>query len=140
MFPCCHCVQVTSHSRSSSLDGNCPTYSNTAALFTSLQHGHLQSGTASERRPSSVHSAPSRNHEVPPHANASYTTNAGLSASLYNSLNTLLSQAHGKQPYARPLNDCSFSSGVSTQTQRNNSKTACVDPPLCAESDVEVKS
>ncbi|XP_075889377.1 rho guanine nucleotide exchange factor 28-like isoform X3 [Nelusetta ayraudi] len=115
--------QVSSHSRSSSLDGNCPAYRNTAALFTSLQHGHLRPGAAdaNDRHPSSVHSAPGRNHEGPPHANASYTTNAGLSASLYNSLNTLLSQAHGKQPYAqRPLNDCSFSSAVSAPPQRNN--------------------
>lgn len=130
--------QVSSHSRSSSLDGNCSVYKNTAALFASLQHSQLHP-TASDNnnQRQSILSAPKKNHDSLLHS-AGYTTNVGLSPSLYNSLNTLLSQAHSKQPpdglpfskygsnhsCPRPLNDCSqpFSSTVTTQLQRNNSK------------------
>lgn len=134
--------QVSSHSRSSSLDGNCSVYKNTAALFASLQHSQLHP-TASDNnnQRQSILSAPKKNHDGLLHSGG-YTTNVGLSASLYNSLNTLLSQAHSKQPpdglpfskygsnhsCPRPLNDSSqpFSSTVTTQPQRNNSKMNCV--------------
>lgn len=134
--------QVSSHSRSSSLDGNCSMYKNTAALFASLQHSQLHPTASDNNQRQSILSAPKKNHEGLLHS-AGYTTNVGLSASLYNSLNTLLSQAHSKQPpdglpFSKyggnhscplPLNDSSqpFGSTVTTQLQGNSSKMNCVD-------------
>lgn len=102
---------MSGHSRSSSLDGSCSANGNAAALFSSLQRG----GDASVRRPSAALPAAGRNHEGPPHTTG-YTANAGLSASLYNSLNMLLSQAHGRP---RPL-----SGAGPAQPQRNSGKNS----------------
>lgn len=126
--------KVSSHSRSGSLDGNCSVYENEAALLASLQQNHLHQ-PATNNQHQHLLSAPRKNHDGPL-SSSSYTANLGLSASLYNSLNTLLSQAHGKQPpdgltypnfsnnhsCPRPLNDSihPFSSRVATQSQRTN--------------------
>ncbi|XP_051806789.1 rho guanine nucleotide exchange factor 28-like isoform X3 [Acanthochromis polyacanthus] len=122
--------QVTSHSRSGSLDGNCSVYENEAAFLASLQQNHLHQPTTNNQH---LLSMQRKNHDGPLHS-SSYTANLGLSASLYNSLNTLLSQTHNKQPLdgltypsynhscPRPLNDSiqPFSSRVTAQPQRTN--------------------
>ncbi|TMS04037.1 Rho guanine nucleotide exchange factor 28 [Larimichthys crocea] len=126
--------KVSSHSRSGSLDGNCSVYENEAALFASLQQNHVHQ-PANNNQHQCLFSAPRKNHDAPLHSSA-YTANLGLSASLYNSLNTLLSQAHSKQPpdgvtypdYSnnhgcpRPPNDSihPFSSRVTAPSQRTN--------------------
>ncbi|XP_042343774.1 rho guanine nucleotide exchange factor 28-like isoform X2 [Plectropomus leopardus] len=129
--------QVSSHSRSGSLDGNCSVYENETALLASLQQNHLHQ-PANNNQHQRLLSAPRKNHDGPL-SGSSYTANLGLSASLYNSLNTLLSQAHSKQPpdgltypnygnnhgYPRPLND--FSSRVTVQPQRANNNFS---PPV----------
>ncbi|GAA6226441.1 rho guanine nucleotide exchange factor 28-like [Lates japonicus] len=127
--------KVSSHSRSGSLDGSCSVYENEAALLSSLQHNHPHHQPANNTQHQRLLSASRKNHDGPLHS-SSYTANLGLSASLYNSLNTLLSQAHSKQPpdsltypncssnhsCPRPLNDSvhSFSSRVTAQPQRTN--------------------
>ncbi|XP_038559107.1 rho guanine nucleotide exchange factor 28-like isoform X4 [Micropterus salmoides] len=88
--------KVADHSRSGSLDGNCSVYENEAALLASLQQNHLHQ-PANNNQHQNLLSVPRKNHDGPLHS-SSYTANLGLSASLYNSLNTLLSQAHSKQP------------------------------------------
>uniref|UniRef100_A0AAQ6AAR4 Rho guanine nucleotide exchange factor (GEF) 28a n=1 Tax=Amphiprion ocellaris TaxID=80972 RepID=A0AAQ6AAR4_AMPOC len=122
--------QVTSHSRSGSLDGNCSVYENEAAFLASLQQNHLHQPTTNNQH---LLSMQRKNHDGPLHS-SSYTANLGLSASLYNSLNTLLSQTHSKQALdgltypsynhscPRPLNDSiqPFSSRVTTQPQRTS--------------------
>ncbi|XP_029296158.1 LOW QUALITY PROTEIN: rho guanine nucleotide exchange factor 28-like [Cottoperca gobio] len=126
--------KVSSHSRSGSLDGNCSAYENETTLLASLQQNRLHQ-PANNNQHQRLLSAPRKNHDIPLHS-SSYTANLGLSASLYNSLNTLLSQAHSKQPpdgvtypnYSnnhgcpRPLNDSvhPFSSRVTAQPQRTN--------------------
>ncbi|KAM3611270.1 uncharacterized protein V6R79_015797 [Siganus canaliculatus] len=133
--------KVSSHSRSGSLDGNCSVYENEAALLASLRQNRLQP-PAKNNQHQTLLSAPIKNHDGPLPSSA-YTANLGLSASLYNSLNTLLSQAHSKQPpdgltypsyghnhgCPRPLNDSiqPFSSRVSTQPQRTNNNFS---PPV----------
>ncbi|XP_026198874.1 rho guanine nucleotide exchange factor 28-like isoform X3 [Anabas testudineus] len=132
--------KVSNHSRSGSLDGNCSVYKNEAALLASLQQNHLHQPANNNQHLLSV---PRKNHDGPLHS-ASYTANLGLSANLYNSLNTLLSQAHSKQPpdgltypnYSNnhgcppPLNDSvhPFSSRVTAPPQGTN-KTD-FSPPL----------
>ncbi|XP_070820299.1 rho guanine nucleotide exchange factor 28-like isoform X1 [Chaetodon trifascialis] len=134
--------KVSSHSRSGSLDGNCSVYENEAALLASLQQNHLHQ-PANNNQHQHLLSAPRKNHDGPLHS-SSYAANLGLSASLYNSLNTLLSQAHSKHPpdgltYAncsnnhgcpRPVNDSihPFSSRVTAQPQRTNNTH--FSPPL----------
>ncbi|XP_031711943.1 rho guanine nucleotide exchange factor 28-like isoform X4 [Anarrhichthys ocellatus] len=143
--------KVSSHSRSGSLDGNCSVYENEAALIASLQQNHL-------RRPANnnqhqhlrlLSAPPTKNRDSPLHsssyaANLGLSTSLGLSASLYNSLNTLLSQAHGKQPPdgqkypnhgnnhggPRPQNNTTqpFSSRVTAQPHGTNSTD--FSPPL----------
>uniref|UniRef100_A0A3B4ZXD1 Rho guanine nucleotide exchange factor 28-like n=1 Tax=Stegastes partitus TaxID=144197 RepID=A0A3B4ZXD1_9TELE len=124
--------QVSSHSRSGSLDGNCSVYENEAALFASLQQNHVHQ-PATNNQHQLLLSMPRKNHDGPLHS-PGYTANLGLSASLYNSLNTLLSQTHSKQALdglafpgynhgcPRPLNDSiqPFSSRVAAQPQRTN--------------------
>ncbi|XP_070689414.1 rho guanine nucleotide exchange factor 28-like isoform X2 [Pempheris klunzingeri] len=120
--------KVSSHSRAGSLDGSCSVYENEAALLASLQ-------PPNNNQHQCLLSAPRKNHDGSLHG-SSYTANLGLSASLYNSLNTLLSQAHSKQPpdgltypnysnnhsSTRPLNDSMrpFSSRVTVQQQRTS--------------------
>ncbi|XP_071339594.1 rho guanine nucleotide exchange factor 28-like isoform X3 [Trachinotus anak] len=127
--------KVSSHSRSGSLDGSCSVYENEAALLTSLQNKHPRQ-PANNNQHQCLLSTSRKNHDGLLHSSG-YTANLGLSASLYNSLNTLLSQAHSKQPpgaltypnYSnnhgcpRPLNDSvhPFSSRVTAQPQRTNS-------------------
>ncbi|XP_044051051.1 rho guanine nucleotide exchange factor 28-like isoform X2 [Siniperca chuatsi] len=134
--------RVSSHSRSGSLDGNCSVYENEAALLASLQQNRLHQ-PANNNQHQRLLSAPRKNHDGLLHG-SSYTANLGLSASLYNSLNTLLSQAHSKQPpdgltypnYSnnhccpRPLNDSihPFCSRVTAQPQRANNMD--FSPPL----------
>ncbi|XP_051279663.1 rho guanine nucleotide exchange factor 28 isoform X5 [Dicentrarchus labrax] len=134
--------KVSSHSRSGSLDGNCSVYENEAALLASLQQNHLQQ-PANNNQHQCLLSAPRKNHDGPLHS-SDYTANLGLSASLYNSLNTLLSQAHNKQTpdglmypnytnnhgCPRPLNDSihPFSSRVTAQPLRTNNTD--FTPPL----------
>ncbi|XP_035854818.1 rho guanine nucleotide exchange factor 28-like isoform X2 [Sander lucioperca] len=133
--------KVSSHSRSGSLDANCSVYKNEVALLASLQQNHLHQ-PANNNQHQRLLSAPINNHDSPLNS-SSYTANIGLSASLYNSLNTLLSQAHSKQPpddltypnYSnnhgcpRPLNDTihPFSSRVTAQPQKTNNNFS---PPL----------
>ncbi|XP_039659461.1 rho guanine nucleotide exchange factor 28-like isoform X2 [Perca fluviatilis] len=140
--------KVSSHSRSGSLDANCSVYKNEVALLASLQQNHVHQ-PAKKNQHQCLLSAPINNHDSPlnshdsPLNSSSYTANIGLSASLYNSLNTLLSQAHSKQPpdgltypnYSnnhgcpRPLNDTihPFSSRVTAQPQKTNNNFS---PPL----------
>ncbi|XP_040010974.1 rho guanine nucleotide exchange factor 28-like isoform X3 [Xiphias gladius] len=129
-----HGYKVSSHSRSGSLDESCSVYENEAAFLTSLQHNHPRQ-PANNNQHQCLLSASRKNHDGPLHSSG-YTANLGLSASLYNSLNTLLSQAHSKQPpdgltypnYSnnhscpRPLNDSvqPFSSRITAQPQRTN--------------------
>ncbi|KAM7391311.1 hypothetical protein PAMP_022011 [Pampus punctatissimus] len=118
--------KVSGHSRSGSLDGNCSVYENEAALLASLQKNHLRQPTNNNQHQHQL-SAPRKNHDRPLHS-SSYTANLGLSASLYNSLNTLLSQTHGKQPpdgltYPNYSNNESvhpYNSRVTAQPQRTN--------------------
>ncbi|XP_039659465.1 rho guanine nucleotide exchange factor 28-like isoform X6 [Perca fluviatilis] len=141
--------KVSSHSRSGSLDANCSVYKNEVALLASLQQNHVHQ-PAKKNQHQCLLSAPINNHDSPlnshdsPLNSSSYTANIGLSASLYNSLNTLLSQAHSKQPpdgltypnYSnnhgcpRPLNDTihPFSSRVTAQPQKTNNTD--FSPPL----------
>ncbi|XP_028434060.1 rho guanine nucleotide exchange factor 28 isoform X3 [Perca flavescens] len=134
--------KVSSHSRSGSLDANCSVYKNEVALLSSLQQNHIHQ-PANNNQHQCLLSAPINNHDSPLNS-SSYTANIGLSASLYNSLNTLLSQAHSKQPpdgltypnYSnnhgcpRPLNDTihPFSSRVTAQPQKTNNTD--FSPPL----------
>ncbi|XP_067377361.1 rho guanine nucleotide exchange factor 28-like isoform X2 [Channa argus] len=125
--------KVANHSRSGSLDGNSSTYKNEAALLASLQQNHLHQ-PANNNQHQLLLSAQRKNQDGSLHS-TSYTTNLGLSANLYNSLNTLLSQAHSKQPpdglmhtnCPLPLNDSvhPFSSRVTAQGTNNN-----LSPPL----------
>ncbi|XP_063345271.1 rho guanine nucleotide exchange factor 28-like isoform X2 [Pelmatolapia mariae] len=124
----------STHSRSGSLDGNCSVYKNEAALLTSLQQNHLHQPTNNNQHQHPL-SMPRKNHEDPLHS-STYSTNLGLSASLYNSLNTLLSQTHSKQPLdgmtypsysnnhdcPQALNDSihPFGSRITAQTQETN--------------------
>lgn len=125
--------KVSGHSRSGSLDGSCSVYENEAALLTSLRQNHLNPPANNQHQ--HLLSVPRKNQDGSLHS-SSYTANVGLSASLYNSLNTLLSQAHSKQPAddltfpnysnnhgcTQPLNHSihPFSSRVPAQTQRTN--------------------
>ncbi|XP_077417024.1 LOW QUALITY PROTEIN: rho guanine nucleotide exchange factor 28-like [Vanacampus margaritifer] len=84
--------EVASHSRSGSLDGTCWTYENDAALLASLQKNRPPNNNPHQY----LLSAPRRNHEGPRQASG-YGADLSLSASLYNSLNALLSQTHRKQ-------------------------------------------
>ncbi|XP_049618117.1 rho guanine nucleotide exchange factor 28 isoform X3 [Syngnathus scovelli] len=72
--------EVPIHSRSGSLDGSCWTYEKDAALLASLQKKQQQQHLLSGPRQSSTFGG----------------ADLSLSASLYNSLNTLLSQTHRK--------------------------------------------
>nr|XP_024660160.1 rho guanine nucleotide exchange factor 28 isoform X2 [Maylandia zebra] len=124
----------STHSRSGSLDGNCSVYKNEAALLTSLQQNHLHQPTNNNQHQHPL-SMPRKNHEDPLHS-STYSTNLGLSASLYNSLNTLLSQTHSKQPLdgmtypsysnshdcPQALNDSihPFGSRITTHSQETN--------------------
>ncbi|XP_029961075.1 rho guanine nucleotide exchange factor 28-like isoform X1 [Salarias fasciatus] len=83
--------KASTHSRSGSLDGNCSVYENEAALLASLHQA------TSNNQNQHLLSVPRKNHDGGLHG-SSYGADLGLSASLYNSLNTLLSQAHSKQP------------------------------------------
>ncbi|XP_069379579.1 rho guanine nucleotide exchange factor 28-like isoform X4 [Paralichthys olivaceus] len=130
----------SSHSRTGSLDGSSSVYENEVALLASLQQKHLhQPGNKNQHQ--CLHSTSRTNHDGPPHG-SSYTASLGLSASLYNSLNALLSQAHSKQPpdglmypkcsnsHSCPLNDSvlPFSNRVTAQPQRTNNTE--FSPPL----------
>ncbi|XP_054467201.1 rho guanine nucleotide exchange factor 28-like [Anoplopoma fimbria] len=117
--------KVSSHSRSGSLDGNCSQYENEAVLLASLQQNHLHRPASNNQHQHQclLSAAPTKNHDSPL-LSSSYPANLGLSASLYNSLNTLLSQAHGKQTpdgrtYPNPIQP--FSSRVSAQPHGTNS-------------------
>ncbi|XP_034450509.1 rho guanine nucleotide exchange factor 28-like isoform X4 [Hippoglossus hippoglossus] len=129
--------KVSSHSRTGSLDGSSSLYENEAALLASLQQKHPhQPGNNNQ----CLHSTSRKNHDGPP--SSGYTASLGLSASLYNSLNALLSQAHSKQPpdsltfpkcsnsHSCPLNDSvhPFSGRVTAQPQRSNNTD--FTPPL----------
>ncbi|KAM4576166.1 rho guanine nucleotide exchange factor 28-like isoform 1-T1 [Odontesthes bonariensis] len=132
--------KVSTHSRSGSLDGNCSVYGNEAALLASLQQNHRHQPIHNNNQHQHALSMQKKNHDGPLNS-SSYTANPSLSATLYNSLNTLLSQTHNKQPLdgltypnysnnhtcSRPPTDSHhpFSSRVTTQQERtNNSKTS----------------
>lgn len=122
--------QMPSHSRSGSLDANSSVFQNEAVLLASLQQNRLHQPPNNNNQ--RLLSAPRRSQDIPLRS-SSYTANLGLSASLYNSLNTLLSQAHSKQPaegltypnysnphaIPRPLN-VPFSSRITAQPQMTN--------------------
>ncbi|XP_077378766.1 rho guanine nucleotide exchange factor 28-like isoform X2 [Festucalex cinctus] len=84
--------KVPSHSRSGSLDGTCWTYENDAALLASFQKNRAHNNNPHQY----LLPAPRRNHDGPRQASG-YGADLSLSASLYNSLNALLSQTHRKQ-------------------------------------------
>ncbi|XP_051923069.1 rho guanine nucleotide exchange factor 28 isoform X3 [Hippocampus zosterae] len=86
--------KVPSHSRSGSLDGSCWTYENDAALLASVQKNHPPNHNNNPHQ--YPLSAPRRNHDGPRQA-STFGADLSLSASLYNSLNALLSQTHRKQ-------------------------------------------
>ncbi|KAM9743736.1 rho guanine nucleotide exchange factor 28-like isoform 2-T2 [Menidia menidia] len=126
--------KASAHSRSGSLDGNCSVFGNEAPLLTSLQQNHLHQPIHTNNQHQHALSMQKKNREDPVNS-SSYTANPSLSATLYNSLNTLLSQTHSKQPLdaltypnytnnhtcSRPLDPFHpFSSRVATQQQRTN--------------------
>ncbi|KAM4616874.1 rho guanine nucleotide exchange factor 28-like [Polymixia lowei] len=134
--------QVSSHSRSGSLDGSCSAYENEAALLHSLQQNRLHRHHNNQHL-QSLHAGLRMSKDNPLHS-AGHNPSHGLSPSLYNSLNTLLSQAHSKPPLdglpypnysnshgcPRPVNDPvrPFSGGgLATQPQRTNTDFS---PPL----------
>ncbi|XP_056888006.1 rho guanine nucleotide exchange factor 28-like isoform X3 [Takifugu flavidus] len=82
--------KVPTHSRTGSLDGRCSLYANETVLAALNQNQLHQPANNNQQQ-----FLPKKNRDG---ALTSYTANVGLSASLYNSLNTLLSQAHNKQP------------------------------------------
>ncbi|CAL1614900.1 unnamed protein product [Knipowitschia caucasica] len=94
--------QVPSHSHPSSLDGTM--FENESVLLTTLQQNHVF--TSANNQHQSLLTAPKRIQAVPL-SSSGFSANMGLSASLYNSLNTLLSQAHSRQI---PFSDCSYGS------------------------------
>lgn len=116
-------LQVPTHSRTGSLDGRCSLYAKETVLAT-LNQNHLHQPANNNQQ----QFLPKKNLDGSLHS-SSYTADVGLSASLYNSLNTLLSQAHNKQPpdgltypnhtkshgCSWPLHD---STGLTAQTQR----------------------
>ncbi|XP_062418271.1 rho guanine nucleotide exchange factor 28-like isoform X2 [Pungitius pungitius] len=112
--------KVSGHSRSGSLDGNLSVYENKATMLASLQQSHPP-----RRRPADDNQ---QQHLLSAVSGQNCGANLGLSASLYNSLNTLLSQAHSKPPpdgrmCPRPRNDLprALSGRISTQQQGTNS-------------------
>uniref|UniRef100_A0A1A8FC86 Rho guanine nucleotide exchange factor (GEF) 28 n=2 Tax=Nothobranchius korthausae TaxID=1143690 RepID=A0A1A8FC86_9TELE len=109
--------KVSNHSRSGSLDGNCSVYKNEAALLSSLQQNQPTNHQNQNQR---VLSTQGKN----PLHSSSHAANPTLSASLYNSLNALLSQSplYGTNhscPRAPAEPVLPFGSGVSAQTQRS---------------------
>ncbi|KAM6930890.1 LOW QUALITY PROTEIN: rho guanine nucleotide exchange factor 28-like [Xenentodon cancila] len=123
--------KVPTHSRSGSLDGSCSVYKNEVAFLASLQQNYLHQPTKKNNSSQHQHvlSMQTKNHDGSQHSSG-YSANASLSASLYNSLNALLSQAHNKKPleglthpcYSNNLSDSlhPISSRVPTQPQRAN--------------------
>ncbi|XP_037536841.1 rho guanine nucleotide exchange factor 28 [Nematolebias whitei] len=122
--------QVCTHSRTGSLDANCSVFKNEAALLASLQQNHLLQPTNYNNQQQHVLGMQKKNHDCPP-SSTNHSATPSLSASLYNSLNTLLSQTHSRQPPYANKHSCSrlpadslhpFSSRVTSQTQRSNSR------------------
>lgn len=114
---------MPTHSRTGSLDGRCSLYANETVLAT-LNHNHLHQPANNNQQ----QFLPKKNPDGSLHS-PSYTANVGLSANLYNSLNTLLSQAHSKQapdgltyPNHTKSHGCPWplhdSTGLAAQTQR----------------------
>nr|XP_040050978.1 rho guanine nucleotide exchange factor 28-like isoform X4 [Gasterosteus aculeatus aculeatus] len=99
--------KVSGHSRSGSLDGNLCVYENEATVLACLQQSHPP-----RRRPAGDNQ---QQHLLSAASGKNCAANLGLSASLYNSLNTLLSQAHGKPPADGPTCPRPLSGRVSTQ-------------------------
>ncbi|XP_023814687.1 rho guanine nucleotide exchange factor 28 isoform X2 [Oryzias latipes] len=108
--------KMCTHSRTGSLDGSCSVYKNEVVLLASLQQNHQPTNNNQQQHALLMQK---RNQDGPLHS-SSYP------ASLYNSLNTLLSQAHGKSPpdglTHRPPPDPlhPLSSRVSTQTNNTD--------------------
>ncbi|KAK7934414.1 hypothetical protein WMY93_005310 [Mugilogobius chulae] len=125
------CYQLPSHSHSSSLDGNCSVYENETVLLSTLHQNHLCQSTNNHHQ--SLLSAPKKIQNGPLNSSG-YSTNLGLSASLYNSLNTLLSQAHNRQMSDRlAYANCSYSSAqppVSSRAHTLPPKPTSFSPPL----------
>ncbi|CAN9513011.1 unnamed protein product [Ophioblennius macclurei] len=125
-------AEVSGHSRSGSLDGNCSVYENEAALLASLHQHHLHHQPAGNNQNQHLLSVPRKNHDGTLLHGPAYGADLGLSASLYNSLNALLSQAHSKQPLdalsypdytSQPLHDPAhpFSGGrLAAEPQKTN--------------------
>uniref|UniRef100_A0A8C6SFA7 PH domain-containing protein n=1 Tax=Neogobius melanostomus TaxID=47308 RepID=A0A8C6SFA7_9GOBI len=118
-------LPVTIPLRSGSLDSNCAVFDSEKVLLTTLQQNHLYQSANNHHQCLLSATKKSQNG---PLSSSGYTTNLGLTATLYNSLNTLLSQTHSRQipdrlPYAncshgspQPVNESihSFSSRAST--------------------------
>lgn len=83
-------LQVPTHSRTGSLDGRCSLYANETVLAT-LHQNHLRQPANNNQQ----QFLPKKNLDGGLHS-SNYTANVGLNS--LNSLNTLLSQAHSKQP------------------------------------------
>ncbi|XP_036069312.1 rho guanine nucleotide exchange factor 28 isoform X2 [Oryzias melastigma] len=122
--------KMCNHSRTGSLDGSCSVYKNEAALLASLQQNHHPTNNNQHQHALLMQR---RNQDGPPHS-SSYPSGSSLSASLYNSLNTLLSQAHSKQPPdsrprppAEPLHP--FGSRASTQPHNDLHLQPDAQPP-----------
>ncbi|XP_062418149.1 uncharacterized protein LOC134129016 [Pungitius pungitius] len=118
--------KVSGHSRSGSLDGNLSVYENKATMLASLQQSHPP--PPPRRRPADDNHQQQQQHLLSAVSGQNCGANLGLSASLYNSLNTLLSQVHSKPPpdgctCPRPRNDLprALSGRISTQQQGTNS-------------------
>ncbi|KAM4746694.1 rho guanine nucleotide exchange factor 28-like isoform 2-T2 [Anableps anableps] len=116
--------KVATHSRTGSFDGNYSLFKNESGLFRSLQQNHLHQPTNYNHQ-HALATQKKNNPDGPPLSSA----DRSLSASLYNSLNTLLSQTHSKQPLygnnhscTRPSTDClhPFNSRVPSQQRSNN--------------------
>ncbi|MEQ2180015.1 hypothetical protein GOODEAATRI_031142 [Goodea atripinnis] len=120
--------KVATHSRTGSFDGKCSLFKNESGLFSSLQQNHLHHPTNYNRQ--HALSTQKKNPDSPP-LSSGCAPDRSLSASLYNSLNTLLSQTHSKQPLYGNNHSCTRSSidclhpfsRVASQQRSNNSRT-----------------
>ncbi|XP_047238579.1 rho guanine nucleotide exchange factor 28-like isoform X4 [Girardinichthys multiradiatus] len=118
--------KVVTHSRTGSFDGKCSLFKNESGLFSSLQQNHLHHPTNYNRQ--HALSTQKKNPDSLP-LSSGCAPDRSLSASLYNSLNTLLSQTHSKQPLYGNNHSCTrssvdclhpFSSRVASQQRSNN--------------------
>ncbi|XP_038133207.1 rho guanine nucleotide exchange factor 28-like isoform X1 [Cyprinodon tularosa] len=123
--------KVPTHSRTGSFDGNFSLFKNKSGLLSCVQQNHLQQPTNYSYQ--HALSLQKKNNPDGLPLSSSCAADRSLSASLCNSLNTLLSQTHSKQPLygtnhscTLPSTDClhPFSSRVASQQQRSSNTDA----------------